>query len=213
MTKTGSSPDLILTPSIIRDIREQQEWAAPWGKASWALSVKQGGQHCPRQQGPNPTIPKPDEQSRFGCINQSKESLKHQAKLKWWRMSKVKLGSQFSKCGSHPLAQPSSVPLQGSQAGLGWEDRSRFLKCKPGSQVSRSGSGSAGYISRHRHSNTELSQQPRTRAWAQTSQQRRGEASHSSLSWGYAAVPFQHSSTGDRIQRGKSVPRTWGNHT
>lgn len=170
-------------------------------------------QQCPHQQGPDPTIPKPDEQSRFSCISESEESLKHQAKLKWWRVSQVKLRSQVSKCGSGPLTQPSSVPLQGSQAGLGWEGSSRFWNASqevkfPGQDLDQQDTspGTDTLI-------LKLSQQPRTRAWPQVSQQRRGEAtaSHSSLSWGYAAVPYQHSSTGDRIQGGKRVPRTWGN--
>lgn len=148
----GSFPDLVLTP-IIRDIREQQEWAAPWGKPNWVLSVKQGGQQCPPQQGPNATMPKADEQSSFSCINWSEENLK--AKLKWWRMAQVKLRSQVSQCGSGAVTRPSSVPLQWSQAGLEWDSRQvKVVKCKPGSQVSRSGSGSAGNISRHRQGST-----------------------------------------------------------
>lgn len=53
------------------------------------------------------------------------------------------------------VTQPSSVLLQWSQAGLEWDSRQvKVLKCKPGSQVSRSGSGSAGHISRHRQGST-----------------------------------------------------------
>lgn len=91
----GSFPDL-MSP-IIRDIREQQEWAAPWEKPNWVLSVKPGGQQCPPQQGPSATMPKADEQSSFGCIKWSEESLK--AKLKWWSTAQVKLRSQVSQCG------------------------------------------------------------------------------------------------------------------
>lgn len=147
----GSFPDL-MSP-IIRDIREQQEWAAPWEKPNWVLSVKPGGQQCPPQQGPSATMPKADEQSSFGCIKWSEESLK--AKLKWWSMAQVKLRSQVSQCGLVQWRYQAQSYLQWSQAGLEWDSRQvKVLKCKPGSQVSRSGSGSAGHISGHRQGST-----------------------------------------------------------
>lgn len=45
-------------------------------------------------------------------------------------------------------------PTAGIPGSSGVRRLLKVLKCKPGSQVSRSGSGSAGYISRHRHVNT-----------------------------------------------------------
>lgn len=70
-------------------------------------------------------------------------------------MSQVKLNSEVSKCGSGPVTQPSSDPLEAVIPGKSEVRKHiRVWKCKPGSQVSRSGSGSAGYISRHRHGST-----------------------------------------------------------
>lgn len=201
------------SPVIIRDISEQQEQAAPWGKASWVLSVKQGGQQCPHQQGPSPTVPKPDEQSRFGCNTQSEESLKHQAKLNWRRRSQVKLRNhQQVWIRSSDTSKLSATAVIPGRSRVRW--LLKVLKCKPGSQVSRSGSGSAAYITSHRHGSTVAQSAAKDKGLSSNFSAKEWEATpfHSSLSWGYAAVPYQHSSMGDQIQGRKSVPRTWENH-
>lgn len=94
---------------------EKQAGCWAWGEVGSSALTSKG----PILQYPNPM-------SKAGLVAITSLSLKHQGKLKWWRMSQVKLGSQVSKCGSGPVTQPSSVPLQGSQAGLGWEGRWRF---------------------------------------------------------------------------------------
>lgn len=95
----------------------------------------------------------------------------------------------------------------------------KSCKHKPRSQILRLGSPSisAGYMARHRYGSsvTQAATKGKSLSSNVASQQRSRDAtaSGSSLNWGYAAVPYQHSPSAQVVEPpgGESVLRTLRN--